>query len=440
MGRSERRPLPRHPLLRRTLHKMTESQLRSTVESVVGKTPVIDLHTHIYPPAFGPLSLWGIDEFVTYHYLIAEVMRYAPVTPQQYWAMSKTEQADLIWKYVFVENTPISEAARGVVCVLNAFGLDAGAKDLTEARKFFAARKNNVDAHIDDVFRLAGVTRVVMTNDVFNPNEAKIWNDGVAADPRFSAALRMDPLINNWTAARATIEAAGGDTDETLTQTSIASARKFLDNWIAKMKPLYMAVSMPYDFIFPDDTVRTEVIREVVIPTARAHNLPFALMIGVRRQINPLLGDAGDGVGKADVAAVVNLCRDYPDVRFLITMLSRENQHELCVTARKFANLMPFGCWWFLNNPSIIDEMTSQRIELLGSSFIPQHSDARILEQVIYKWIHSRRIIANVLTRNYSSLAADGYPVTEAAIQRDVTRMFSANFEAVVSAAAGQGA
>jgi hypothetical protein len=248
----------------------------------------------------------------------------------------------------------------------------------------------------------------------------------------------MDPLINNWAAARSTIEAAGHKTDESLSATSIASARKFLDSWIARMKPLYMAVSMPYDFIFPDNSVRTEVIREVVIPTARAHNLPFALMIGVRRQINPLLGDAGDGVGRADVGAVVNLCHDYPDVRFLITMLSRENQHELCVTARKFANLTPFGCWWFLNNPSIIDEMTSQRVELLGSSFIPQHSDARILEQVVYKWIHSRRIIADVLTRNYASLAKDGYAVTEAAIQRDVTRMFSANFDAVVSTAAGQ--
>ena len=52
-------------------------------------------------------------------------------------------------------------------------------------------------------------------------------------------------------------------------------------------------------------------------------------------------------------------------------MLSRENQHELCVAARKFANLMPFGCWWFLNNPSIVSEITRERLELLGPTFIP---------------------------------------------------------------------
>jgi CheY-like chemotaxis protein len=28
------------------------------------------------------------------------------------------------------------------------------------------------------------------------------------------------------------------------------------------------------------------------------------------------------------------------------------------VAARKFANLMPFGCWWFLNNPSIVAVFT----------------------------------------------------------------------------------
>ena len=89
--------------------------------------------------------------------------------------------------------------------------------------------------------------------------------------------------------------------------------------------------------------------------------------------------------------------REFPDNRFLVSVLSRENQHELCVYARKFANLLPFGCWWFLNNPSLVEEITSMRLEMLGTSFIPQHSDARVLEQVIYKWRSSRRTIAPVL-------------------------------------------
>jgi hypothetical protein len=402
------------------------------VEQVVNRTPVLDIHTHLYPPVFGPLCLWGIDEFVTYHYLIAEVFRFLPITQQQFWAMSKTEQADLIWKTIFVENTPISEAARGVVCVLNAFGLNPAAKDLSEARAFFSSQR--IEDHIENVFRIANVSQAVMTNDPFNPAEAEIWNRGFAEHPRLKPALRMDPLINGWSAARPTLEAAGHATDDGLSQGSVTGARKFLDAWIAKMKPLYMAVSLPSDFTFPTDSVQTRVIREVVLPTARAHNLPFATMIGVRRQINPGLKDAGDGVGQADVGAVVRLCQENPDVRFLVTMLSRENQHELCVTARKFSNLMIFGCWWFLNNPSIIHEMTSERIELLGPTFIPQHSDCRILEQLIYKWNHSRRIITSVLEQTYASLARDGRQVTEAEVDRDVRRFFSTNFETFLHA------
>jgi hypothetical protein len=119
--------------------------------------------------------------------------------------------------------------------------------------------------------------------------------------------------------------------------------------------------------------------------------------------VNPALNDAGDMVGIADVQSVVNLCREFPKNKFLVTMLARENQHELCVAARKFGNLMVFGCWWFLNNPSLVAEITRLRVELLGTSFIAQHSDARVLDQLIYKWDHSRRVIGKVLTDKYSA-------------------------------------
>ena len=109
-------------------------------------------------------------------------------------------------------------------------------------------------------------------------------------------------------------------------------------------------------------------------------------------------------------------------------MLARENQHELCVAARKFGNLMVFGCWWFLNNPSLIDEITRMRVELLGTSFIPQHRDARVLDQLIYKWDHSRGLIATVLADKYRDLMKAGWPLTKAEIERDVRLLLKDNF------------
>jgi hypothetical protein len=400
--------------------------LRRQVSEAVGAAPVIDMHTHLYAPEFGGLGLSGIDELLTYHYLVAETFRSARVSYDEFWEMGMSGQADLVWRTLFVENTPVSEAARGVVTVLDAFGLDAAAGDLREAREFF--REQDPAAHLQRVLELAGVSDVVMTNDPFDVREAGVWEGGAGVDRRFHAALRMDGLLNDWADSAAALAARGYEVDRGMFGATVREVRRFLDAWVGRMRPLYMAVSLPDDFGYPAADARDRVIRDVVLPTAREHNLPFALMVGVRRGVNPALRAAGDGVGRADVSAVERLCAENPDVRFLATFLSRENQHELCVSARKFSNLMPFGCWWFLNNPSIIEEITRERLELLGTSFIAQHSDARVLEQLVYKWRHSRRVVADALFESYERLLGSGRAVTRAEVERDAARLFERNF------------
>jgi hypothetical protein len=195
------------------------------------------------------------------------------------------------------------------------------------------------------------------------------------------------------------------------------------------MRPVYMAVSLPDTFRFPEDSVRARLIEGAVLPACREFGIPLSLMIGVRYQMNPRIRLAGDGVGAADLRTLEHLCSTYPENRFLTSVLSRENQHELCVYARKFSNLMPFGCWWFLNNPSIVEEITRERLEMLGASFIPQHSDARVLEQVIYKWRNTRRTLGPILANAYRLITEDGRPVTASDIRRDIVRMFRGNFE-----------
>jgi hypothetical protein len=406
--------------------KVAHADLRRHVEEVVQTTPVIDIHTHLFPAEFGDLNLFGIDELLTYHYLIAELFRSSSISPERFWKMSKTEQADLVWKTLFVENTPISEAARGVITVLRTFGLDPGATCLTEAREFF--RSQDIKDHVATVLKMARIGSVVMTNDPFDSAEMRVWEKLQAIDERFFAALRMDRLLNNWNHTSEKLAGLGLAVDTELGDKTITGIRRFLGGCIERMNPLYLAASLPDDFHYPADDARNRLIKEVVLPTAREHDLPLALMIGVRRGVNPALKVAGDGVGRADVKSVERICVQNPDLRFLATFLSRENQHELCVAARKFSNLMPFGCWWFLNNPSIVAEITTERLELLGTSFIPQHSDARVLEQLIYKWQHSRKVISDCLYNSYEQLESAGRVVTRAEIERDVTRMFLGNF------------
>jgi len=387
---------------------MVETVLEATVVDVLASTQVIDIHTHLFAPGFGSLGLWGIDHLLTYHYLEAELFRSAPIRPEEYWALSLAQRADLVWKTLFIVNNPISEATRGVIAVLDAFGLDTSARTLQPYRHFF--REQNLTDHIARVFKLAGIQSAVMTNDPLDPEESPLWKD-MASDARFHAALRLDRLLNQETSHKP------------------AEARRFLENWATRMRAVYMAVSLPDSFQFPANDRRNQLLTEAVLPACRDLNIPLSLMIGVRRQVNPALRLAGDASGRADLRSIETLCRDFSDNRFLVSVLSRENQHELCVYARKFSNLMPFGCWWFLNNPSMVEEITRERLEMLGTSFIPQHSDARILEQVIYKWRNTRRTLAPVLAKSYQLLAEDGRAVTRADIERDVQRLFRTNFQ-----------
>jgi hypothetical protein len=408
--------------------RLKSEQIMGEVQDVLTSTQVIDIHTHLFSPAFGKIGLWGIDELLTYHYLEAEFFRSSDTTPEEYFKLSKAERADAIWRALFVENSPISESTRGVVAVLHAFGLPTDASGLQEARRFFGAQ--SIESLIREVLQIAGVSDVVMTNDPLDPEEHPVWMSGGQNHPQFHAVLRLDRILWGWPQHWQKLAGEGYAVDEHASGRSIGEVRRFLADWHKRMRPLYMAVSLADTFRFPDEqSITSKLLSEAVLPSGREFGLPMSLMIGVRRQVNPRLRLAGDAVGKADLRSIENLCRDFPDNRFLVSVLSRENQHELAVYARKFNNLMPFGCWWFLNNPSIVAEITSERIELLGTSFIPQHSDARVLEQIIYKWHNTRRTFAPILANAYQLLVADGAEITRQKIQRDVNRLFRANFE-----------
>ena len=410
-----------------TVRPLKSEQILPVVEDVLSSTQFIDIHTHLFSPAFGKMGLWGIDELLTYHYLEAEFFRSSDTAPEEYWKLSKRERADAIWKALFLENSPVSEATRGIIAVMNAFGLPTDASGLKEARRFFEAV--SIEEHIRRVFQMAGVSSVVMTNDPLDAEERNVWMNGGQRHAQFHAVLRLDRILWGWSNHWKQMASQGYAVDERASGKSVAEVRRFLADWCERMQPLYMAVSLTDAFQFPEESITSKILSEAVLPSCREFTLPMSLMIGVRRQVNPALGLAGDALGKADLRAVENLCRSFPENRFLVSVLSRENQHELAVYARKFNNLMPFGCWWFLNNPSIVEEITRERIELLGTSFIPQHSDARVLEQVIYKWRNTRRTLAPILANAYGLLRDDGAGITRQEIQRDVNRLFRTNFQ-----------
>ena len=403
--------------------------LETFVRKTVAETTISDIHTHVFPPSHGKLLLWGVDELLTYHYLVAELFTVAPgeLTPEAFWKLDKTSQADLVWEHVFLRHGALSEAARGIVTTLTALGLDVAGRDLKGIRKWFADQ--TIDQYLQKVMALANLDYVVMTNNPFVAEEAGYWRQDLPKPDFMKTALRIDPLVVSWPAAAETMRQAGYETSPDGDGQSYAEARRFLSDWADRLGPVYLAASLGPEFAFPAETVGAKVFAEVIMPFAVERGLPVAMMMGVRKAVNPALGDGGDGVGVADVTAVQNLLQQFPQAKLIVTMLSRVNQQELCVLARKFGRLHVEGCWWFCNNPSIIEEMTRMRLELLGTAFTAQHSDARVLDQLVYKWAHTRTIVADVLAEKYRNLFTAGWRPSEEEVKRDVRAILGGSFE-----------
>src|ERR1051326_1368997 len=170
--------------------------LARQIEEIVMLTPVVDVHTHLYEPVFKELLLWGIDDLLVYHYLVAESFRYLDLSYEKFWSLSKTEQADLIWNALFIEHSPVSEACRGVLTTLHLLGLDVKKRDLPTLRQWFA--QQSAERHVGHCMELAGVSKIYMTNSPFDDLERPLWEKGFRRDARFVAGLRIDPLLLNW--------------------------------------------------------------------------------------------------------------------------------------------------------------------------------------------------------------------------------------------------
>ena len=105
---------------------ITPAELAGVVARHVSSVQAVDVHTHLLPPTHGSLLLYGVDELLTYHYLVAELFMVLPLdsgedavmlpgsapTTDEFFAWPKPKQAALVFDELFVKRTPLSEACR----------------------------------------------------------------------------------------------------------------------------------------------------------------------------------------------------------------------------------------------------------------------------------------------------------------------------------------
>ena len=183
--------------------------VESAVRRAVAEVTVTDIHTHLFPPSHGELMAWGVDDLLTYHYLVAELFTVVgrDLSLEAFWKLPKRRRADLVWEHVFLRHGALSEAARGVVTTLNTLGLDIPGRDLGGIRKWFDSQTK--EQYLQRVFDLTGLDYAVMTNDPFRPEEVRHWDANKLCGDRLKTALRIDTMILNWREAAQTMKASG---------------------------------------------------------------------------------------------------------------------------------------------------------------------------------------------------------------------------------------
>ena len=392
---------------------LSSDNISDKLLNIINNTPIFDLHTHLFPPQHEGYFLLGFKNLLNYHYLIAELLTATNINASTFYSYNDEKKASLIWNELFEKRTPVSEACSGVLSILKELKIELN-------KKSFLSICDEYDNKIQSdkkIFDLSNVSSLVMTNNPFDLDEWSLFNNSDWDKKIYLASLRLDDLILNY---EETFKKVKDQTSNQEKRTIIA----YLEKCYFQSNPVYAAVSLnlaTFNKILDDSMWRD------ILVWLENKNLPLSLMLGVRRAVNKDFGLAGDGIGDINLKELSTLCTSFPRNKFLVTCLSLNDQHELTVLARKHPNLRIFGFWWFMNQPTIIKQILKMRIDMLGFSFIPQHSDARVSDQLIYKWNHFKKILHPILLEYYQDLLDKNFPISENILQRDINNLLSGN-------------
>mmetsp|Transcript_58313 Transcript_58313/g.103599 ORF Transcript_58313/g.103599 Transcript_58313/m.103599 type:complete len:949 (+) Transcript_58313:80-2926(+) len=432
---------PKQPLV------LDERHLEEAVKQEVEAAEAIDVHTHLFPASHGEtLMEYGIDAMLTYHYLVSEYLAKSSESPQDFFRYSRSRQAEHVWEGLFVKASPLSEPCRGVLTTLMALGLkeELARRDLAAIRQWYKGQ--DAEMFNEKMMRLARLRYVVTSHDPFDEAQLDSCLKPPQSIPRYRSALALDQLIEgNWPAVCAALKATGKPA-------TLRAVKALVLECVMVMKPGFVTASTSEGFSYsnitegrkvPDEywdhnlsdtfmdlkPTAEQVLDNVVLPICEEYSLPLSLRMGTRRAVQPALKLAGDGVGTANLQSLGSLCEKNQQIKFMFTVLSRNDQHEAAVLASKFRNLHVWGSWWYCNYTSVVSEVTSLRLEMLGTNFTFQTSSARVHDQLIYKWIHARSTLEKILLGKYRELASTGWAVSRGDIRRDVQSLLGGAFE-----------
>jgi len=400
-------------------------ELHNRIYEEVSELPLIDIHTHLDPYK---LRAGNLSEIVLYHYIATELVTSG--MPREILNMNDPdERVEKIIPFLKrIRNTSTFWALNRIFSIL--FGFSG---ELTEDNfKLLKEKFLDFERNFNGILFLKEKVRVKKSFLTLQFTDLNLHFDSL-----FTGSLRLEKLskdlsqeslsnleelssirIDDAEHLREALEWIFEKFENKISSIAISlnpseaietSKRDIISNAIGKVKSGRLLN------VDEKNQLTSFVIREF-LSLIRDSDIVFQLMLGVERPVA--------GASPPDYAIVVNdpkqllsLCSvfyEYSNVKFDVISASRIQTHELNVIAKNYNNVFVSGFWWYSYYPSIINEKTIERLQILPmNKWCAFFSDAYVPE-----WCFGKsELVKHQLSITLSDLVDQGYFTMDLALE-----------------------
>lgn len=402
-------------------------EMRSLIWTAVHTASAADVRVFFQPPIPGQSSVSGIDALLTSPAVLAEFFRrralHRPepasdaesgVAREAYIrSLTPGELADIVWRQLFIDHAPLSEAARTVLTTLGLYGIDVSSGDLRLLREQFES--------VPAAERVGRALQLSNLDLVLYPVESMQVEGACrtgAGTPPFRPVMYLNELFGDWKESARKLRNDGYGLKAKVDEFTPLELRRHLSAEIARLNPAALGLDWPCGH-HPDDGGVGRLVREGALPLCRERGLPFFLAAGESEADGPR--------NPASVEDLASLWEDNQDVRFLFFPNREEQLFPAMLAASRSRNLLLCGPDQPLGHPFMLDSFTTRRLEISGSAFHACHSGAETLEELVGRWAHLRWTLGKTLIKHYIELWRTGWKYDEADIRKDVAALLGGN-------------
>lgn len=404
-------------------------ETRNLIWTAVHTAPATDIRIFFQPPDPSIPAVSGIDALLTSPAILAEFFRrramaqretpnpngIGPAREAYIKSLTPGELADIVWRQLFIDHPPVSEAARIVLTTLGLYGIDVASGDLRVLREQFD--RLPAAERLARALQLANLDLILYHADCMDA----VDGDGtLIRTPPFRPVLSLNRLLGDWKESARLLRQQGFGIKAKVDEFTPIEIRRYLTAEIARVNPVAVSLDWPQGH-HPDDGGIGRLVKEGVLPLCRERNLAFFVAAG---EAEP--DTSPDGVS---IAGLAPLWRDNTDVRFLLIPMHEAQLFPALLEAERNRNILLCGPDRPLSHPFTLDAFTEKKLEALGTACHACHSGAETLEELVGGWAHLRWVVGKTLIKHYADLWRTGWQYGEADVRKDVAALMGGNIK-----------